>query len=228
MEGIRFIDIYATKGIEYLVVIGFLAAFVVFCRYLSRPRQAAATVSASPVSRFRVPEGLFYHQGHSWLRPEPGSVGVVGLDDFAQKLVGKVDSLKLPAVGAQLTQGGRGWTLVVDSIPISMLSPVAGEVVEVNKAVERSPELLKDDPYGKGWLLKVKSSHLGAETTNLLSGKIARAWMENALEKLQPLHAENAGMALADGGMPIEGLARILGGNDWQEVAKQHLLTAEA
>ena len=228
MEGIRFIDIYATKGIEYLVVIGFLAAFVVFCRYLSRPRQAAATVPAGPVSRFRVPEGLFYHQGHGWLRPEPGSVGVVGLDDFAQKLVGKVDSLKLPAVGAQLTQGGQGWTLVVDSVPISMLSPVAGEVVEVNKAVERSPELLKDDPYGKGWLLKVKSSHLGAETKNLLSGKIAMAWMENALEKLQPLHAENAGMALADGGMPIEGLARILGGRDWQEVAKQHLLTAEA
>ena len=227
MEGIRFIDIYATKGLEYLVVIGFLAAFVVFCRYLSRPREAAASTAPSPVSRFRVPEGLFYHQGHGWLRPEPGSLGVVGLDDFAQKLVGKVDSLKLPPVGAQLTQGGQGWTLVVDSVPISMLSPVAGEVVEVNRAVERSPGLLKDDPYGKGWLLRVKSSHMVAETRNLLSGKVARAWMENALEKLQPLHAESAGPALADGGLPVEGLARILGGSNWQEVAKEHLLTAE-
>ena len=98
----------------------------------------------------------------------------------------------------------------------------------MNRAVERSPELLKSDPYGKGWLLKVKSPHLGAETKNLLSGKIARAWMENALEKLQPLHAESAGMALADGGMPVEGLARVLGGGSWPEVAKQHLLTAEA
>lgn len=225
MEGIRFIDIYATKGIEYLVVIGFLAAFVVFCRYLSRPRQAAAAATASPVSRFRVPEGLFYHQGHSWLRPEPGSVGVVGLDDFAQKLVGKVDSLELPAVGSKLTQGAPGWTMVVDSVPISMLSPVAGEVVEVNEAAERSPEIIKDDPYGKGWLLKVKSSHMAAETTNLLSGKIARAWMENALDKLQPLHGGSAGMALADGGMPVEGLARVLGGSDWQQVARKHLLT---
>lgn len=228
MEGIRFIDIYATKGIEYLIVIGFLAAFVVFCRYLSRPRQAAARIAPGPASRFRVPEGLFYHQGHGWLRPEPGSVGVVGLDDFAQKLVGRVDSVDLPPVGTVLAQGGKGWSLVVDSVPISMLSPVDGEVVEVNRAVQRSPAVLRDDPYGKGWLLKVKSPRMVADTRNLLSGKVARAWMENALEKLQPLHPESMGPALADGGLPVEGLARVLGGGDWQRLARTHLLTEEA
>jgi glycine cleavage system H lipoate-binding protein len=229
MEGIRFIDIYATKGLEYLIVIAFLAAFVVFCRYMSRPREAEAMAApGSDVTRFRVPEGLFYHQGHSWLRPEQGSIGVVGLDDFAQKLVGKVDSLRLPAVGTSLTQGGKGWSLMVDSTPISMLSPVDGEVVEVNRAVERSPEILKDDPYGKGWLLKVKSPRMHADTHNLLSGKVARAWMENALDKLQPLHPESPGPVLADGGLPVEGLARILGGNRWQDLAKTHLLTEEA
>ena len=229
MEGIRFIDIYATKGFEYLIVIAFLAAFVVFARYLSRPRQVAAKVApADDVTRFRVPEGLFYHQGHSWLRPEQGSIGVVGLDDFAQKLVGKVDSLRLPAVGTSLTQGGKGWSLMIDSTPIPMLSPVDGEVVEVNRAVERSPKLLKEDPYGKGWLLKVKSPRMHADTHNLLSGKVARAWMENALDKLQPLHPESPGPVLADGGLPVEGLARILGGTRWQDLAKTHLLSEEA
>jgi glycine cleavage system H lipoate-binding protein len=228
MEGTRFVDIYATKGIEYLIVIAFLAAFVVFCRSLSRPREAAARIPPGPVSRFRVPEGLFYHQGHSWLRPEPGSIGVVGLDDFAQKLVGKVDALDLPPVGTSLAQGGKGWSLVVDSVPISMLSPVAGEVVEVNRAVERSPEILREDPYGKGWLLKVKSPRMVADTRNLLSGKVARAWMESALEKLQPLHPDSQGPVLADGGLPVEGLARILGGNRWQDLARAHLLSEEA
>ncbi len=229
MEGIRFVDIYATKGVEYLIVIAFLAAFVFFCRSLSGPGEAAARILPGPASRFRVPEGIFYHQGHSWLRPEPGSTGgVVGLDDFAQKLVGKVDSLDLPPVGTTLAQGGKAWSLVVDSVPISMLSPVDGEVVEVNRAVERTPGLLREDPYGKGWLLKVKSPRMAADTRNLLSGKVARAWMESALEKLQPLHPDNPGPVLADGGLPVEGLARILGGNRWQDLAKTHLLSEEA
>jgi len=226
MEGIRFIDIYATKGIEYLIVIAFLAAFVLFCRYMYRPREtAAARIAPSSVTRFRVPEGLFYHQGHGWLRPEPGSVAVVGLDDFAQKLVGPVDSVELPAVGARLAQGDKGWSLVSGSAKIPMLSPVAGEVVEVNREVLRSPEILREDPYGKGWLLKVKTPRIAANTRNLLSGKLARAWMENALDNLHPVRHEGLGPVMQDGGLPMEGLARVLGGEKWQDLAKEHLLT---
>ena len=227
MEGIRFIDIYATKGIEYLIVIAFLAAFVLFCRYMYRPLETGAVARIAPenVTRFRVPEGLFYHQGHSWLRPEPGSVGVVGLDDFAQKLIGKIDAVDLPPVGSRLAQGDRAWSLVVDSVPIPMLSPVGGEVVEVNHEVLRSPEILSEDPYGKGWLLKVKSGRIASHTRNLLSGKLARAWMENALENLQPARNESVGPVLQDGGLPVEGIARVLGGEKWQELAKGHLLT---
>jgi hypothetical protein len=67
-----------------------------------------------------------------------------------------------------------------------------------------------------------------ADTRNLLSGKVARAWMESALEKLQPLHPDSQGPVLADGGLPVEGLARILGGNRWQDLARAHLLSEEA
>ena len=227
MEGIRFIDIYATKGIEYLIVIAFLAAFVLFCRYMYQPRErrAAAGNEPSSVTRFRIPEGLFYHQGHGWLRPEPGSIGVVGLDDFARKLVGKVDAVELPAVGSRLAQGEKGWSLVVDSERIPMLSPIAGEVVEVNPEVQRSPGILRQDPYGKGWLLKVKSSKVALNTRNLLSGKLARAWMENSLDNLHPLHGESLGPVLQDGGLPVDGIARALGGEEWADLAKTHLLT---
>jgi glycine cleavage system H lipoate-binding protein len=227
MEGTRFIDIYATKGIEYLIVISFLAAFVLFCRYMYRPREegAAARIAPENVTRFRVPEGLFYHQGHGWLRPEPGAIGVVGLDDFAQKLIGKIDAVELPPVGSRLAQGDKGWTLVADAVPIPMLSPVAGEVVEVNHEVLRSPEILREDPYGKGWLLKVKSTRIASSTRNLLSGKLARAWMENALDNLQPIRHESLGPVLQDGGLPLEGIARVLGGDQWVDLAKTHLLT---
>jgi len=227
MEGIRFIDIYATKGIEYLIVITFLAAFVLFCRYMYRPREggAPARIAPSGGTRFRVPEGLFYHQGHGWLRPEPGAIGVVGMDDFARKLIGNVDAVELPAVGTRLAQGEKGWSLVVDSERIPMLSPVAGEVVEVNREVQQSPGILRQDPYGKGWLLKVRSSKVASNTRNLLSGNLARAWMENALENLHPLHGESVGPVLQDGGLPVDGIARVLGGAEWVDLAKTHLLT---
>ncbi len=227
MEDFHFIDIYATKGIEYLIAITFLVASVLICRYLYWPRGTAAGARIAPKSaaRFRVPEGLFYHQGHSWLRPEPGSFGIVGLDDFAQKLIGRVDSIVLPAVGSRLAQGEKGWSLVADSIPVSMLSPVDGEVVAVNQEVLRSPEILRQDPYGKGWLLKVESSRIAADTKNLLSGKLARVWMENALEKLHPISPENVGPVLADGGFPVQGIARALRGEKWVEMARAHLLT---
>ncbi len=168
MEGIRFVDIYASKGIEYLIVIAFLAAFVMFASYLSRSARAAARVApAQDMTRFRVPQGLFYHQGHSWLRPGPGPAGVVGLDDFAQKLVGRVDSLELPPVGTTLAQGAKGWSLVVDSVPIPMLSPVDGEVVEVNRDLEQSPETVNQSPHEAGWIAVIQLAN-PSETGSLL------------------------------------------------------------
>jgi len=226
MEGFRFVDIFATKGIEYIIVMAFLAAFIYFSRYLAyRPPEKKDGRDADSAGIFRVPEGLFYHQGHGWLRPEPDSVGVVGLDDFAQKLVGKVDSVEMPGIGTRLAQGDPGWNLVVGSVKIPMLSPVDGEVIAVNPEVLRSPAILGQDPYGKGWLFKVKSHRIAADVRNLLSGKLARSWMENSLDKLRPVNIENIGPVLQDGGLPVDGIARALGGDRWDALARTHLLS---
>ena len=226
MESFRFVDIFATKGIEYIIVMAFLAAFIYFTRYLAyRPSAEKREEPAGSMGYFRIPEGLFYHQGHGWLRPEPGSIGVVGMDDFAHKLVGPVDAVELPGVGTRLAQGDKAWSLVVGSVKIPMLSPVDGEVVAVNPEALRSPAVLGADPYGKGWLFKVKSPRITADLRNLLSGNLARAWMENALGTLHPMNPVQLGPVLQDGGLPVEGLARILGGDRWDEMARTHLLT---
>lgn len=226
MESFRFVDIFATKGIEYIIVMAFLAAFIYFSRYLAyRPAAEKQGGAAGSMGYFRIPEGLFYHQGHGWLRPEPDSIGVVGMDDFAHKLVGPVDAVELPGVGARLAQGDKAWSLVVGSVKIPMLSPVDGEVVAVNPEALRSPAALGADPYGKGWLFKVRSPRIAADIRNLLSGKLARAWMENALGTLHPMNPEHLGPVLQDGGLPVEGLARILGGDRWDELARTHLLS---
>ena len=71
----------------------------------------------------------------------------------------------------------------------------------------------------------MKSSRTASNSRNLPSGNLARAWMENAPDKLHPLHGESLGPVLQDGGLPVDGIARILGGDEWVDLAKTHLLT---
>ena len=233
MEGFSFVDIYATKGIEYLIAAVFFFGFLALQAYIltSAPgRGKTRGLHAGLPALFRVPEGYDFHQGHTWMKtdhtnPNRQRLVKVGLDDFAQKLIGRVDAVELPAVGSRLTQGEKGWSLKVDSEAIPMLSPVDGEVVAVNQEVLRSPGILSRDPYGAGWLLEVNSDRIAADTRNLLSGKVARAWMETSLENLHPVRHEALGPVLQDGGIPLEGIARVLGGDKWVELAKTHLLT---
>jgi glycine cleavage system H lipoate-binding protein len=235
MDGFSLVDIYSTKGIEYLIAAVFFFGFLGLQKYILTPAPGRGK-GGEPIPSnglptwFRVPEGYGFHQGHTWMKvdlvsPDHQRFVKVGLDDFAQKLIGKVDAVELPAVGTRLTQGDKGWSLMVDSVPIPMLSPVDGEVVAVNEEVLRSPGILSRDPYGDGWLLKVKSDRIAADTRNLLSGKVARAWMETSLGNLNPIRHEAVGPVLQDGGLPLEGIARILGGAEWVELAKMHLLT---
>jgi len=233
MEGFSLIDIYSTKGIEYLIAAVFFFVFLALQRYIltSAPgKEKTPGLLAGLPSWFRVPEGYGFHQGHTWMKvelmsPNRQRLVKVGLDDFAQKLIGKVDAVDLPPVGSRLRQGDKGWSLMVDSKAIPMLSPVDGEVVAVNQEVLRSPGILSRDPYGEGWLLKVKSDRIAADTRNLLSGKVARAWMETSLENLHPIRHESLGPVLQDGGLPLDGIARVLGGDQWADLAKTHLLT---
>lgn len=238
MEGFSFVDIYATKGIEYLIVIGFLASFVFFCRYVALrtvERAGAERRPAEFVEWFRVPGEFQFHQGHGWVRAGSEGVATVGLDDFAQKLVGRVDSIDLPPVGSRVAQGEKGWELRIGSRSIPMLCPLDGEVVAVNEEAARSPEIVNEDPFGKGWLLKVRPDRLAANRTNLFRGRLARRWMEETLhglritmgEGLGPLY-QDGGTTLPvhqDGGAPVQGIARALYGTDWEPKVREHFLT---
>ncbi len=230
MEGFTYVDIFATKGVEYLLVIGFLALFVPFWKYLSKPAKALieATKEIIPAIAqwFRLPvKGIYYHQGHSWAMPEGDNVVKVGIDDFAQKLVGKVKAVEVPKVGATLNQGGRGWTLKVDSKSIDMLSPVGGKVLAVNKDIINAPEKINDDPYGEGWLAKVEVPNPSENTSNLLSGQLAQRWMEGVREDLSSKMDYNLGTLYQDGGLPVNGMAKNLDPEKWDELAKGFFLT---
>jgi glycine cleavage system H lipoate-binding protein len=228
MEGFQYVDIFATKGIEYIIVMVFLGGFIYFSRYLSHRVTVPAEASVRPrsfVDYFRVPDGYLFHQGHTWFRKEGREVVTVGLDDFAQRLLGRIDEVELPHAGARVSQGEKGWTLTVDSRIIPMISPVDGEVVAVNAAALRNPKVVNDDPYGSGWLLKVKATKLSANARNLLSGNVARRMVEEALHGIRLQGGEDLGIVYQDGGVPVSGMARALYGERWDGAVRELFLT---
>jgi glycine cleavage system H lipoate-binding protein len=228
MEGFHYVDIFATKGVEYIIVMVFLAGFIYFSRYLGYRVPAPAESAVRPksfVDYFRVPDGYLFHQGHTWFRKEGREVVTVGLDDFAQRFVGRIDAVNLPHAGARVSQGEKGWTLTADSRIIPMISPVDGEVVAVNAAALRHPGVINADPYGSGWLLKVKATKLSANSRNLLSGNVARRMVEEALNGIRLQSGESLGIVYQDGGVPVSGMAKALYGEEWDGAVRELFLT---
>jgi glycine cleavage system H lipoate-binding protein len=224
-------DPFATKGIEYLIVLAFLPLLVWFWRVLNRPEPAVAVQTAStataagPLSWFRLPSSLYYHPGHSWVLPEPDGLMRVGIDDFAQKLIGKPSALNLPEVGARLRQGDHGFSVQAAGKLLEMLSPVEGVVVARNEAALRSPEIVNEDPYDSGWLLEIKPARPKRTLKSLLHGKLAEAWLALTEGDLRQRMSGELGLVLQDGGFPVSGIARELSPDDWDQVAGEFLLT---
>nr|VFJ65072.1 MAG: glycine cleavage system H protein [Candidatus Kentron sp. FM]VFJ67278.1 MAG: glycine cleavage system H protein [Candidatus Kentron sp. FM]VFK11854.1 MAG: glycine cleavage system H protein [Candidatus Kentron sp. FM] len=112
-----------------------------------------------------VPEQLRYAKTHEWIREEEDGTITIGITDHAQELLGDLVYIELPAVGQS---AGAGQELaVVESVKAAsdLYSPVDGEVIQVNEALGDSPELVNTDPYGEGWILRLRpSGPIPAET----------------------------------------------------------------
>lgn len=109
-----------------------------------------------------LPENLKYSPSHEWSKLD-GDVLTVGITDFAQEQLGDVVFVELPTVGAQVEAGGA--VAVVESVKTAsdIYAPAAGEVLEVNSALEDTPETLNSDPYEGGWMFRLRV----ADTTEL-------------------------------------------------------------
>ena len=225
-------DPYVLKAIEYLLGIGFLLFFALFWRYAIGGKEAPAALAPAKrriplpaMDMFRVPVDVMFHPGHAWARTEAPDLVSVGIDDFAQQLVGPIEEIALPRVGAPLEQGTRGWRLAADSKLVDMLSPVTGRVAAVNTRVLEDPRLINDDPFGNGWLIKVQTPRLVTSSKQLLSGAAAQRWTESGWDELSSLFAPQLGTIMHDGGVPLQGFARGVDPEHWDSVARRFLLT---
>ena len=114
-----------------------------------------------------VPEGLYYSKDHEWLRVE-GETGTVGITDHAQHSLGDVVYVELPKAGETFAAHDTFGSVESVKAVSELFLPVAGAVTEVNESLTDEPEKVNNDPYGAGWMLRVRLSNRG-EVDSLLS-----------------------------------------------------------
>lgn len=101
------------------------------------------------------PQDFYYTRDHEWVKVED-DVAIVGITDFAQKQLGDIVYIELPALGTQLEVHQSIGAIESVKAVSDVFSPVSGEVIEVNEELNNSPEVVNQDPYGKGWIIKVR------------------------------------------------------------------------
>jgi glycine cleavage system H protein len=125
-----------------------------------------------------IPAELKYTRTHEWLRPEDDGTYTVGISDHAQDALGDLVFVETPEVGRSVTSGEA--CAVVESVKAAsdIYSPIDGEVVAANDALAARPELLNTDPYGEGWIMKIRPA-AEAETSALLDANAYAATLED-------------------------------------------------
>jgi glycine cleavage system H lipoate-binding protein len=187
-------------------------------------REEASAFPMNVVGGFKAPAHLAYHPGHTWAMKESRQMVRVGLDDFAARVVGQIDQIDLPARGRWLRQGERGWTIGRGSHRFDMLSPIEGEVVEVNPEVLRNPSLIHEDPYGVGWLVAVNAPAADGNMKNLLHGRLAQRWMEESVGALHTQLSPGSEARLQDGGHAIGDVLSLVPEFQWEKFVQDLLL----
>ncbi|NHI83376.1 MAG: glycine cleavage system protein GcvH [Candidatus Thorarchaeota archaeon] len=117
-----------------------------------------------------IPENLLYTKEHEWTKVEGDHV-IVGISDFAQNSLHEITFVELPEVGTAVEANSECGLVESMKASSDIFSPVSGEIIEVNSELENAPELVNEDPYGAGWMMKIKPSNLDKDLKALMDAK---------------------------------------------------------
>lgn len=178
---------------------------------------------------FALPGGLFFDRGHTWARLRPSGEVRVGIDDFSQALIGRIDTIEVPAVGGEVKRGATAIKLKQGGRSVAFVSPVDGIVTAVNESVLRHAEAIKQTPYQQNWLITVKPVGLSGGLKHLLIAEDAVQWLRGELRRFRDFVGGVApqvtlvGETLLDGGQPVDGLLERMDAQVWEKFQKEFL-----
>lgn len=139
----------------------------------------------SPSVEFAIPGGVFISPGHCWASLDPDGKVYVGIDDFAKKIIGPIDSVELPNLGMEVKKGQHLFSVKQGTRSIPFNSPVSGKVESINKALLNDLERLESTPYYKNWFCRIDASQLEEELKELKIGQNAVELYNEDIDRLQ-------------------------------------------
>ncbi|MBP1596906.1 MAG: Glycine cleavage H-protein [Acidobacteria bacterium] len=172
-------------------------------------KQISSTVRVVATERpraheFGLPGGVFISSGHVWASVTvPGTVRL-GMDDFARKMIGRINGIELPGKGGTIAKGETLFTVQQGSRKAAFQAPISGIVQDVNTELPHHPEWLERNPYEKGWVCSIKPEHLSNELEQFKIGDKAAAWYHVEIARLQEM------LATAHGDSSVEYLTSPL------------------
>jgi len=169
----------------------------------------------------RLVTGIDLHPSHSWARILLWHA-LVGADDLVQAVLGPVQAVDLPPVGKRVEEGDRLFFLRRGNRCVEVKAPITGTVLATNETLVKHPALVNDDPFHRGWAVRLRAEKASEDRRRLLHGEEARSWFGREIDRLMTsLHVdEEVQTCLADGGALAQDLYRHIDDDTWQRLTE--------
>lgn len=189
MEEFIYHNIFETKGIEYIITIIFFALLVPFWLTLNKnntlKEQAQTAFRTITADILRIPQGLFYCPNHLWSHLEKSGYAKVGIDDFLQHAAGGIQISHFIESNSTIEKGQPLFEIKQNEKSLTLTSPISGTIVKINPELQKNPRIINSDPYGTGWIYKIKPGNWKNEMISCYFAEDATNWMETELSKFK-------------------------------------------
>lgn len=194
MDQYTYHDLFATKGIEYLLTIAFFLLIIPFWLLLNYREKIARGIKKGinylSDKILSIPKGIMLSKNHTWTFLEKSGLATLGVDDFLMHIAGKSQLQFHKSAGETVKKGDQIATLILRSKSLKLYSPVSGLVKETNAMLSKNSSPIQADPYGNGWIMSLEPSNWKAETSSFYLAEEAKQWLGNELTRFKDFLAQ--------------------------------------
>jgi glycine cleavage system H lipoate-binding protein len=215
----------------------FVIATILLCVGIEILRDRAKQRKAVPAAvriqpdRFLLPKGFFISKAHAWVEMTFSGEARIGVDDFAQKVIGAIDRVEVAALGSEIKKGDTLLTVQHGSRLLKIPAPITGTIMRVNESLLASPNMLHQDPYIAGWVAVIAPKNISVELRLLSIADEAAKWLRKEVSRFRDFIKDQAqagipapvGVTMLDGGAPLNGVLENCNEKTWSAFQKEFL-----
>jgi glycine cleavage system H lipoate-binding protein len=221
--------------VSMIVVFLLIDAIYLKTKAKSNVPQTAAPVTKSPsFARYSedeilVPQSVFFGKGHTWVSLKQSGNVQVGMDDFVNRFLGKIQKISLKGIGEEIKKGSTLFTVEQNGKKLSFVSPVSGTIYSLNDAIMGDPKNLSENSYDKNWLCTITPKNLSVDLKLMKVADEASKWIKEEMNRLKDfiagVNVEDSliGATLHDGGAPVKGIMEYMDDKTWEKFQNDFL-----